>query len=67
MTKSIFFVPLPVTVLESGMKANIPFVVVIVVVIIIRIIKICLPPLDEDLLFLYSLNFFFEMFKYTVS
>ena len=48
------------------MKANISFVVV-VVVIIIRIIEICLPPLNEDLKFLYPLDFFFEVIKYTVS
>lgn len=48
--------------LESSIKANNLFVT-----IIIRIIKICLPPPGEVLIFLYSLNFSFKVIKYLVS
>lgn len=52
--------PFSVTALESGRRANIP-------VLFLLGLKICLSSLDEDLVFLYPLDFFFEVTKYTVS
>lgn len=58
--------PFRVTVLESGMKANISFII-ISSSSAAKIIKISLSPLDEDLICLYSLYLFFMVIKYIVS